>query len=54
MIDAALFTGGSLFSQDYLVEGITRSSAYSAVDITLLRDRLQALLDAFPHTSRPK
>lgn len=53
MIDAALFTGGSLFSQDYLVEGITRSTAYSAVDITLLRDRLQALLDAFPHASRP-
>ena len=53
MIDAALFTGGSLFSQDYLVEGIRRSDAYTSVDVIVLRERLQSLMDAVPHTSRP-
>lgn len=53
MTDAALFTGGSLFSQDYLVEGIKRSSAYNDVDVAMVRERLEALLDAFPHPTRP-
>ncbi len=53
MTDAALFTAGSLFSQDYLVEGIKRSNAYSSVDVATLRERLAALLNAFPHTTRP-
>lgn len=53
MTDAALFTAGSLFSQDYLVEGIRRSNAYNDVDVTTLRERLEALLDVFPHTTRP-
>jgi len=53
MTDAALFTGGSLFSQDYLVEGIRRSAAYSNVEVTTLRERLEGLLNAFPHATRP-
>lgn len=53
MTDAALFTGGSLFSQDYLVEGITRSNAYNDVDVGALRERLQGLLADFPHATRP-
>jgi len=53
MTDAALFTGGSLFSQDYLVEGIKRSSAYNDVDVAMVRERLETLLDAFPHATRP-
>ncbi|WP_338504441.1 hypothetical protein V6R86_10735 [Sphingomonas kaistensis] len=53
MTDAVLFTGGSLFSQDYLVEGIKRSAAYGEVDAIALRERLQALLAGFPHATRP-
>lgn len=53
MTDAALFTGGSLFSQDYLVKGITRSNAYNEVDVAALRERLETSLDAFPHATRP-
>lgn len=53
MIDGALFTSGSLFSQDYLVEGIKRSDTYNAVDAAALRERLQALLGTFPHETRP-
>lgn len=53
MTDAALFTGGSLFSQDYLVEGITLSTAYNEVDAVALRERLETLLEEFPHATRP-
>lgn len=53
MTDAALFTTGSLFSQDYLIEGIRRSTAYAEVDAASLRTRLEALLNAFPYSTRP-
>ena len=53
MTDASLFTAGSLFSQDYLNEGIKRSNAYKDVDVAALRERLQALLGAFPHDKQP-
>ncbi|MFO6446046.1 Eco57I restriction-modification methylase domain-containing protein [Erythrobacter sp. NE805] len=53
MTDAALFTAGSLFSQDYLKDGIRRTSAYLAVDVTGFREQLGALLSAFPHASHP-
>lgn len=43
MMDAALFTAGSLFSQDYLVEGVKATQAYQGVDRRL---RLRAKLDA--------
>ncbi|WP_435199693.1 Eco57I restriction-modification methylase domain-containing protein [Qipengyuania sp. 902] len=53
MTDAALFTAGSLFSQDYLIEGIKRSAAYEEIDAAALRERLETLLGAFPHSTRP-
>ena len=53
MTDAAIFTAGSLFSQDYLLEGIKRTAAYDSVDVEALRERLTALLDAFPHDKQP-
>ena len=53
MTDAALFTAGSLFSQDYLIEGIKRSAAYEEVDAAALREHLEALLGAFPYSTRP-
>lgn len=53
MTDAALFTAGSLFSQDYLIEGIKRSNAYKSVDVDALRECLTALRDAFPHETQP-
>tara|TARA_R100001129_G_scaffold50288_1_gene34840 strand:+ start:225 stop:4382 length:4158 start_codon:yes stop_codon:yes gene_type:complete len=51
--DAAFFTAGSLFSQDYLIEGVKRSAAYEEVDAAALREHLEALLCAFPHSTRP-
>ncbi len=53
MTDAPLFTNGYLFSQDYLIDGIKRSTAYREVDVGLLRERLDGLLRAFPHATRP-
>ncbi|MEB3415131.1 hypothetical protein VCJ71_03530 [Alteriqipengyuania sp. WL0013] len=53
MTDAALFTAGSLFSQDYLLEGIKRSTAYTEVDVETVLESLERLLDAFPHATRP-
>ena len=53
MTDAALFTAGSLFSQDYLIEGIKRSDAYESIDVQALRERLTEILGAFPHSTRP-
>lgn len=40
MIDPAFFTSGSLFTTDYLVEAITGTPAYVAVDVVALRARL--------------
>lgn len=53
MHDPSLFVSGALFTQDYLVEGVRRSAAYDGVDAAALRERLEALLNAFPHATRP-
>ena len=53
MHDPSLFLSGALFTQDYLIEGIARSPQYDAIDLSQLRDRLEALLSAFPHDSAP-
>lgn len=53
MLDPSLFISGALFTQDYLLEGITRSPTYAAVSSAELRNRLKALLSAFPHRSAP-
>lgn len=51
--DLTLFAAGALFSQDYLEDGITRSKAWANADAGALRERLAAILAAFPHASGP-
>lgn len=53
MHDPSLFLSGALFTQDYLIEGITRSTRYDDVDLENLRGRLETLMSAFPHHSAP-
>lgn len=53
MTDATLFAAGALFTQDYLLEGITQSPEWAATDAGALRDRLAAILAGFPHASGP-
>jgi hypothetical protein len=53
MIDASLFASGALFTQDYLVEGITGTAQYKAVDTVAMRAAMVAILDGFPHGSKP-
>ncbi|HEX8413205.1 MAG TPA: hypothetical protein VF637_04890, partial [Sphingomicrobium sp.] len=48
MSDSGLFISGSLFTTDYLVEAVTATSAYLAVDVAALRARLAAIAAAFP------
>ena len=50
--DSALFISGSLFTTDYLVEAVTATSAYLAVDVAALRARLAAIAAAFPQNHR--
>ena len=52
MSDSALFVSGSLFTTDYLVEGVTNSAAYLAVDVAGLRARLNETAAAFPQSDR--
>lgn len=53
MTDATLFAAGALFTQDYLLEGITQSQEWTATDAGALRDRLTVILAGFPHASGP-
>lgn len=53
MIDTTLFTAGSLFTGDYLADGIRGTSDYIAVDAAALAVRLTAILDAFPRPANP-
>lgn len=53
MLDPSLFVSGALFTQDYLIEGIGRSSRYAELEVSMLRERLEALLSAFPHKTAP-
>ncbi|MCM8731816.1 BREX-1 system adenine-specific DNA-methyltransferase PglX [Hephaestia sp. GCM10023244] len=52
MSDSALFISGSLFTTDYLVEAVTGTPAYVAVDVATLRARLDGIADAFPQNHR--
>lgn len=52
MSDSAFFISGSLFTNDYLVEAITATPAYSAVNVAELRSRLTGIADAFPQDHR--
>ncbi len=51
--DPALFSSGALFTQDYLAEAIIATPDYGAVDAPAVRARLVAMLERFPHASRP-
>ena len=51
MIDSALFTSGSLFSSDYLVDAITVTAEYRAVDVDAVRAQLLAIATPFPRRS---
>lgn len=53
MIDPSLFTTGALFTQDYLVEGITGTPQFRGVDIADARAKLAAIFAGFPHASGP-
>lgn len=52
MSDSALFTSGSLFTTDYLVEAIRTDDAYTAVDVGELRAKLEAIASAFPQSHK--
>ncbi len=49
---STLFTSGSLFTTDYLVEAIAATPAYLAVDVAALRARLEGIASALPRTDR--
>src|SRR5690606_11325572 len=51
--DPTLFTAGALFTQDYLLDGITGTEAYRSVDAEKLRNALAKIFAAFPHSSGP-
>lgn len=53
MTDASLFTSGALFTQDYLVEGITDTAQHRAVDVADARAKLTAIFAGFPYASGP-
>lgn len=52
MTDSALFIAGALFTTDYLVDAITASTAYRAIDVDGLRARLTQIAAAFPQNAR--
>ena len=47
-----MFISGALFTTDYLVEAITGTAAYRAVDVAGLRARLDQIATAFPQNQR--
>lgn len=53
MFDPTLFSGGALFTQDYLGEGIIGSRQYQGVDAAAIRNQLEEIFSGFPHASNP-
>lgn len=53
MNDASLFTTGSLFTQDYLLDGVIPSKSYQAVDAADMRDRLDVIFKKFAYDKTP-
>lgn len=51
--DASLFTSGTLFTQDYLLEGILDTPQYGSIDPVATRLQLAKILQGFPHASGP-
>jgi hypothetical protein len=50
--DSGLFTAGSLFTADYLVDAIRASPDYLAVDVAEPRKQLDRVASAFPQSHR--
>jgi hypothetical protein len=50
--DSGLFTAGTLFTADYLVDAIQAAPEYLEVDVSALRSRLETLAAAFPKNHR--
>ena len=48
-----MFTSGALFTQDYLLEGITGAEQYLAADSKAACAALAEILSGFPHVSKP-
>jgi len=53
MTDPSLFAAGSLFTQDYLVDGITDTALFKAVKADAIRSKLIAIFQGFPHKTGP-
>lgn len=53
MLNANHFIAGNLFTQDYLVEGITKFAQFQNADVADMRAKLDAMLAGFPHDSKP-
>ncbi|MCX7321631.1 MAG: hypothetical protein NT113_19840, partial [Hyphomicrobiales bacterium] len=52
MTDSTVFISGSLFTIDYLVEAISTTPSYRAVDVARLRARLDEIAVAFPKSHK--
>jgi hypothetical protein len=50
--DPFLFTSGSLFTLDYLVEAVMQTEEYASVDVDRLRGRFEEIAAAFPQSHR--
>ena len=53
MPDSSLFAAGALFTQDYLVDGITGTAQFKSVEQAAMRDKLDAIFKGFPHATGP-
>ena len=54
MMNPSHFTAGLfLFTQDYLVEGITKFAQFQNADVADMRAKLDPMLATFPHDSKP-
>lgn len=53
MPDTNLFAAGALFTQDYLVDGITGTTEFKSVEQAVMRNKLDAIFNGFPHATGP-
>lgn len=53
MTDPGLFAAGALFTQDYLADGITGTAQFKSVEVDVMRSRLKAIFQGFPHATGP-
>jgi hypothetical protein len=53
LYDPLLFTSGSLFTLDYLVEAVAATEEYRTVNVADLRARLTQIAEAIPQAHRP-